>query len=100
MDGIVGNSSSGLLEAPTLKIGTVNIGIRQNGRLKSSSVIDCDSRIKSISTSIKKLYSSNFKKRIMKTKNPYSFGGGAKKAVKVLKSVKLDNILIKKFGDV
>jgi len=100
MDAIVGNSSSGLLEAPTLKIGTVNIGIRQNGRLKSSSVIDCDSRIKSISASIKKLYSSNFKKRIMKTKNPYSFGGGAKKAVKILKSVKLDNILIKKFGDV
>ena len=100
MDAVVGNSSSGLLEAPTLKIGTINIGIRQNGRLKSDSIIDCDSKVKSISNSIRKLYNSNFKKKIMKTKNLYGFPGGAKKALKVLKNTKLDNILIKKFIDV
>mgnify|MGYP000105766599 CR=1 FL=1 len=48
MDAIVGNSSSGLIEAPSFKIGTINIGDRQNGRIKAKSVIDCSPNKKSI----------------------------------------------------
>ena len=62
VDGVVGNSSSGLLEAPSFKIGTINIGNRQDGRLKSKSVIDCDSTKESISFALKQLFSNDFKK--------------------------------------
>ena len=100
VDAVVGNSSSGLLEVPSLNIGTINIGIRQKGRLRSNSIIDCDSNIKSISNSIKKLYNFSFQKKIKKAKNPHGIGGGSKKAIEILKKVKLNNILIKKFIDV
>ena len=42
VDAVVGNSSSGLSEAPSFKIGTINIGDRQRGRMKAESVIDCN----------------------------------------------------------
>jgi GDP/UDP-N,N'-diacetylbacillosamine 2-epimerase (hydrolysing) len=61
VDGVVGNSSSGLAEAPTFKIETINIGDRQNGRLRSKSVIDCELKEKSINKAIDKLYSKIFK---------------------------------------
>lgn len=59
-DGVVGNSSSGLLEVPSFRKGTVNIGDRQNGRLKAISVIDCDPTANSIASAISHLYSSKF----------------------------------------
>ena len=68
VDGVVGNSSSGLLEAPSFKIGTINIGNRQDGRLKSKSVIDCDSTKESISFALKQLFSNDFKKRLKSVK--------------------------------
>ena len=71
MDGIVGNSSSGLLEAPSFKIATVNIGDRQLDRLQASSIINCPPLKSKIITSIKKIYSKNFKKRLRRNINPY-----------------------------
>ena len=56
VDGMVGNSSSGLLEAPAFKIGTVNIGDRQKGRLTSQSVIDCAPTRKSITAALKTIF--------------------------------------------
>ena len=56
VDAVVGNSSSGLLEAPSFKIGTINIGDRQKGRIKASSVIDCEPKKNSISTALTELY--------------------------------------------
>jgi len=100
VDGVVGNSSSGLLEVPTYKIGTVNIGDRQRNRLKASSVIDCKPNEKDIIKSLKKLYSKSFQKKIKKTTNPYGNGGSAKKIIKILKSLNYDNLLIKKFYDI
>ena len=61
-DGVVGNSSSGLIEVPSLKKATINIGDRQKGRLLASSVINCNADEKSISKAIKKLYSEDFQK--------------------------------------
>jgi len=60
VDGVIGNSSSGLLEVPTFQKGTINIGDRQRGRLKAESIIDCQPREKSIYKAIKKLYSEEF----------------------------------------
>ena len=58
---IIGNSSSGLLEAPSFKIGTINIGDRQKGRVKAKSVINCNYEVSSISKALKKLYSKVLK---------------------------------------
>ena len=100
VDLIIGNSSSGLLEAPSFKLGTINIGDRQKGRIKAQSVIDCLPNRKSISKAIKMVYSKKFQNSIKKVKNPYSNNGYAsKKIVKVLKTIKLDNILKKTFFD-
>ena len=100
VDGVIGNSSSGLLEVPTYKIGTINIGDRQKGRLKASSVIDCKSDYKSIVKGINILYSNKFKKKLKKTVNPYGNGGASEKAVKIIKKVSLKKIIKKEFYNI
>jgi len=97
MDGVVGNSSSGLAEAPTFKIGTINIGDRQRGRIKADSVIDCKPTKDSILTAFKKLYSEEFQEKLRNVKNPYGDGGAADKIKKVLKEKDLADILKKRF---
>ena len=97
VDGVVGNSSSGLLEAPSFKIGTVNIGDRQKGRLKSQSVIDCAPSSESILTALKRLYSSDFKANLATAENPYGNGGASEVIVKVLAEYPLENIRKKQF---
>ena len=100
MDFIIGNSSSGLLEAPSFKIGTINIGDRQNGRLKAKSVVDCLPNKKNMKRAIKKIYSNKFQKILKDVQNPYDNGCASKKITKVLKKVKLDKILKKKFFNI
>ena len=100
VDFMIGNSSSGLLEAPSFKIGTINIGDRQNGRIKAESVVDCLPNKKSIKKAIKMIYSNKFQNLLKNVKNPYDNGCASKKIVKVLKTVKLDNILKKTFFDI
>jgi len=97
VDGIIGNSSSGLIEAPSFKIGTINIGDRQKGRIKANSIIDCLPQKKTIRNAFKKLYSKNFQLILKNTENPYSQGNASKKIIKVLKSVQLNSILKKSF---
>ncbi|WP_419234214.1 UDP-N-acetylglucosamine 2-epimerase [Aliarcobacter cryaerophilus] len=99
VDAVVGNSSSGLAEAPSFKIGTINIGDRQKGRIKASSVIDCEANKDSILKSFEKLYSKDFQKTLKTTINPYGDGYASKKIVETLKSVDLKNILKKSFYD-
>ena len=100
VDVCVGNSSSGLAEAPTFKIGTINIGDRQRGRLKAGSVIDCAPNKESILSAIKKLYPKEFQEKLKDVKNPYGEGGAAEKIKKILKGVDLTDILKKEFYDV
>jgi GDP/UDP-N,N'-diacetylbacillosamine 2-epimerase (hydrolysing) len=99
VDGVVGNSSSGLIEAPSLRTGTVNIGDRQKGRLKAASVIDCDPETASIAGAIRRLYSPSFRALIETVTNPYGEGGTAQKIAEVLKQVELADILKKSFHD-
>ncbi len=100
VDIVVGNSSSGLIEAPSFKVGTINIGDRQKGRIKAKSVIDCSPFKKSIKKSIKKIYSSDFQKSLRNVKNPYDNGQSSKKIVKILKNSKIQNILKKTFYNI
>ena len=99
VNAMVGNSSSGLIEAPSFKIGTINIGDRQKGRIMANSVIDCNSDIKSIKDAFKKLYSKEFNKILLDVKNPYGDGGASKKTKDIIKKISLTDILKKSFYD-
>lgn len=99
VDGVVGNSSSGLAEAPSFRKGTVNIGDRQRGRLKVASVIDCDPDCASILAAIETLYSPLFQASLKKVESPYGDGGASEKIVDVLKHFDIDGITKKSFCD-
>jgi GDP/UDP-N,N'-diacetylbacillosamine 2-epimerase (hydrolysing) len=99
VDSMVGNSSSGLLEAPSFNIGTINIGDRQKGRLKAESIIDCCENKESILKAVKKLYSSEFQELLNTVKNPYGNGCASMNIIKELKRINLENILKKSFYD-
>ncbi|WP_141048483.1 UDP-N-acetylglucosamine 2-epimerase [Aliarcobacter cryaerophilus] len=99
VDAVVGNSSSGLAEAPSFKIGTINIGDRQKGRIKASSLIDCEPNKGSILQAFDRLYSKEFQETLRTTINPYGDGCASTKIVETLKSVDLKNILKKSFYD-
>ncbi len=100
MDGVIGNSSSGLLEVPSFKIGTIDIGDRQRGRIKAESVIDCQPDHSSIRIAISQLISEEFREKARSVINPYGAGGTAEKIVAVLKEVSLKGILKKSFYDI
>ena len=99
VDGVVGNSSSGLIEAPAMHKPTVNIGLRQGGRLRATSVIDCAPETDPIIEAIKSLYSDEFQSRITNVINPYGLPGGSVKVVEILERAPLGDILMKRFHD-
>ncbi len=99
VDGIVGNSSSGIIEAPALLTGTINIGNRQKGRLRACSVIDVDSDVQSIKAAIEKIFSFDFNQNLKKTNHPYGQPGAAKKVVGLLKAVGYKRTCAKTFYD-
>ncbi|GAB6076186.1 UDP-N-acetylglucosamine 2-epimerase [Desulfurobacterium crinifex] len=92
VDAVVGNSSSGIIEAPSFKIGTINIGDRQKGRVKAESVIDCKPQYEDIKRAFKKLYSREFQQMLKRVANPYGDGNTAPRIKNILKSAKLTNI--------
>lgn len=98
-DGVVGNSSSGLLEAPTLKKGTINIGDRQRGRLQAANVINCRAQHGEIGAALKKLYSTIFQASLSVVTNPYGDGGASARVVDIIKALKLDGLTQKSFYD-
>ncbi len=100
IDAVVGNSSSGLLEAPSFKIGTINIGDRQKGRISSESVINCKETKEEINKAFEQLYSKEFQKLLEKVQSPYGDGCSSQKIVEILKSIKYDNLLKKSFYDI
>lgn len=101
VDGVVGNSSSGIIEAPSLKTGTINIGSRQSGRVRADSVIDCDPNTASIRKALERLFSPVFKEIVNKGDNPHGNGNGnvAEKILNELSGYPLDNICQKSFFD-
>ena len=99
VDGVVGNSSSGLLEVPSFRKGTINIGDRQGGRLQAMSVINCEPERSSIALAIKKLYSPDFRKSLDRVINPYGDGGASEKIVKIFKNYNFDGVTKKTFYD-
>lgn len=95
---VVGNSSSGIIEVPSFRIPTVNIGDRQKGRLRAASVIDCEPEEKAISDAIHKALAGSYEK----IQNPYGDGHTSDKIIAVMKDIICgDKInLKKKFYDI
>jgi len=97
VDAVVGNSSSGLAEAPSMGIATINIGDRQKGRLSASSVINCEPTQQSISEALSTVFDPSFRSTLTSTKNPYGSGGASEKIAKIIKNHDLKNLLKKSF---
>jgi len=99
VDAVVGNSSSGIVEAPSLKTPTVDIGDRQRGRVNAASIIHCEPSRKEIGSAINRALESSFKAKTIAVKNPYEKKHTLQNILTILKSANLDNILMKKFYD-
>ncbi len=95
-DVIVGNSSSGLLEAPSFGLPAVNIGNRERGRLRGKNVIDAMYNKDEIVQAIKKAMSKSFKKGLVNCENPYGDGYSARRIVDILEKTPFDEKLLVK----
>jgi len=100
VSGVVGNSSSGLLEAPSLQVGTVNVGDRQRGRIQAESVISCEPNQLEIYTAITKLLSKEFQNIVQKVVSPFGNGGSSEKIVQTIILKTNENLGTKYFYDI
>jgi UDP-hydrolysing UDP-N-acetyl-D-glucosamine 2-epimerase len=97
---MVGNSSSGMFESPSFRLPVVNIGIRQEGRLRARNVIDCDCTASDIFAAIRRATSPAFRASLRGLRNPYGDGKAARRIVNVLERTPLDGkLLMKRFND-
>ena len=94
---VIGNSSSGLVEAPSFQIPTLNIGGRQDGRTRGESVIDVPATYEGISSGLKKALSSEFRELAKHSTNPYEKEGTVENIFKIISTYPLDNLIYKKF---
>ena len=97
VDAVVGNSSSGIIEAPCFAVPTVNIGDRQQGRVRPASVIDSDLTKESIFQSLQKALSSDFKKKLRGMVHPYEKENTAGSIMDIIRKCDLSKILKKEF---
>ena len=96
-DVLIGNSSSGILEAPSFKLPAVNIGRRQQGRYQGKNVINVDKHEKGlIKAAIQKALSKDFKKKLAGTNNPYGDGKSSERIVNVLETIPINEKLLYK----
>jgi GDP/UDP-N,N'-diacetylbacillosamine 2-epimerase (hydrolysing) len=96
---VVGNSSSGLLEAPSFCVGTVNIGSRQQGRVQANSVINCEVDRQAIGDALATLFSAEYQGKLYNVVNPYGNGGASTRIVSEIKRLELDELVKKAFYD-
>jgi len=99
VDGVVGNSSSGIIEAPSFRVGTINIGDRQRGRSRAASVINCAPDSTSITAALRELFSEEFQKVVKTVENPYGDGYTSEGILRVLQEYPLEGILKKRFHE-
>lgn len=97
MDAVVGNSSSGIIEVPSLKVPTVNVGDRQMGRVTPVSVINCLPRKDSIVSALETVLSDDFRNNLAKVDNPYEKSGTATAIVTVIKGAIIAKAYKKRF---
>ena len=94
---MIGNSSSGIIEAPSFRVATINIGDRQKGRIFAKSIINCNPTKKEIYNAIKKINTISFKKKLKNTKKSLLKMETNKKNYEIIVNKKIPNKLNKKF---
>jgi len=85
-DAVIGNSSSGVIEVPSFDVPTVNVGVRQQGRLAAKSVLHCSATVEGIIEAVSLAVSRNYKKEDEKILNPYGQGNASLKVIEMIKS--------------
>jgi UDP-hydrolysing UDP-N-acetyl-D-glucosamine 2-epimerase len=100
VDLVIGNSSSGLIEAPSFYTPTVNIGNRQKGRIKAHSIIDCADNKEAIEAAITQALSIKNKIKINNIINPYFKKNTSEQIIFQLKSISISDLLVKTFHDI
>ncbi|RSD35148.1 MAG: UDP-N-acetylglucosamine 2-epimerase [Methanohalophilus sp.] len=96
-DAIIGNSSSGIIEAPSFGLPAINIGSRNRGREHAENVVFVNSEKEQVCSAIKKaLYDDDFKKNLRNCKNPYGDGTSSDKIISILSKIKIDKNLMQK----
>lgn len=94
---LVGNSSSGIVEAPSFKLPVINVGEREAGRERADNVIDVGYDKEQIKKGIKKaIYNKQFRKRVEKCRNPYGDGKACVRIARILSEIKIDRKLLQK----
>lgn len=99
VDAVVGNSSSGIIEAPSLGVPSINIGARQQGRIRAASVIDCDPAVEDIVAALKKAFTNTFKKMAATVDNPYEGQNTSLRIKEIIKETDFSGIR-KSFYDI
>lgn len=95
-DFIIGNSSSGIIDAPSFKKPAINIGIRQLGRESATNVINAQHNVNSIISAIRRAHSTPFQKTLRKCTNPYGDGKASERIVKILETIPITDDIIQK----
>jgi len=96
---VIGNSSSGLIEAPQLATPTVNVGSRQDGRPRAPSVIDCEARADAVDAALTRALSEAHLTRTRERRSPYGGPGAAERIVAIVRTASLDALRVKPFRD-
>ena len=99
-EAVVGNSSSGILEAPSLFVPTINIGNRQAGRLQADSIVNCEPTLDGVAKALEKISNPTFKNPLGSTKNPYGSGNTVKEIMSFIEDVEWSTLLSKKFFNI
>ena len=97
---VIGNSSSGIIETPSFKIPTVNIGDRQKGRVRAISVLDCEPFSEEIKAAINECTSPQFQSTLTETENPYEKADTASEIVSAIAACEPAGLLKKKFHNI
>jgi UDP-N-acetylglucosamine 2-epimerase (non-hydrolysing)/GDP/UDP-N,N'-diacetylbacillosamine 2-epimerase (hydrolysing) len=97
---VIGNSSSGIIEAPSFGVPTINVGSRQKGRVHAPSVIDCAVEQTGIVTAIERAMSPLFRAEAGRRENPYGDGHAAGRVMTQLKTQPLEGLVRKVFHDI
>lgn len=97
---VVGNSSSGILEAPSAPTATINIGNRQKGRIQAESIFNCQTHREEILHAFDKIKDKSFQKRVKEVVNPYGDGTASVQIMNILKHIKPDDLKVKMFYDI
>jgi GDP/UDP-N,N'-diacetylbacillosamine 2-epimerase (hydrolysing) len=97
---VIGNSSSGIVDTPSFKIPTINVGDRQKGRVRAENVIDCEPSAASIEAAIRKGVSPEFQPALENIENPYEKAGTASAIISKLATFDLSGLLKKNFFNV